>query len=831
MTGHLIASALARLGRAPFTAAANLLALALGLACFLGAYGASVYWRSGDAYQESAARTYVVGQALQAPPGSSAASLFSGRLNLSSTATLARYIRQDIPELQHVARVFRAEETSVSAGNVKFTVRAAFAEPEFLDIFAFDFVAGDPGRALSQPGGIILTQSAAQRLFGAKPALGQAILVDNKWTGTVTGVIAPIRQPSFMGEGEESVLSFEMMGAWSSSPAGLARDQKEAWLNASAYTFVVLPASMAVSNFNDRLNDLLAKRVPTAQSQMVKITAAALPLSTMATRGFDNMLEAQTGLQISAASILLVLGAIALAVAAANYANLATAHASTRTKEIGMRRVVGATSFAIMLQSWLEALILTSIAFMASLGILALVAPIIRSSAGIDILYFLTHDYLSWAVAAAIVLAVALIAGAYPAFVLAHIRPAEALQSGRSRTGPRFVASLLVVIQFASASFLLILVTVAQFQRVHLEQSVLAPREDPIIVTGDLAPAGVDFSTLQTRLAVQPSVKQASIVDIAPWSNGASVTRLARTPEDAANASVAYTKMVGGDYFGAMSLELVAGRGFAADRDATPSLSTPNDTSQPRSIIVDAILAQEMGYATPQAAIDQIVYSAGAAPARPMRIVGVVEADMMRLTGVSGDMAGTAYSYYPVFPPSAPRRAVIRIAGRDVASAVASITRTWDQLAPNTPVRIQFFDQLFEQSYRQQARTGQIFMMLGLVCFVIASVGLLGIAVHVASRRRHEVAIRKTLGSSAMGVIRLLLTDFSKPVFIGNLLAWPVGYLAAQAYLKAFAYRIDLTLTPFLLSLAITLLIAWAAVAGVVVKTASLHPAEVLRHA
>jgi putative ABC transport system permease protein len=122
-------------------------------------------------------------------------------------------------------------------------------------------------------------------------------------------------------------------------------------------------------------------------------------------------------------------------------------------------------------------------------------------------------------------------------------------------------------------------------------------------------------------------------------------------------------------------------------------------------------------------------------------------------------------------------------------------------------------------------------MFLATTAFLISSVGLLGIAVHVASRRRHEIAVRKTLGSSVTGVIRLLLTGFSIPVLIGNLLAWPLGYLAAQTYLSAFALRIDLTPAPFLLSMAITLTIAWAAVIGVVLKAASVRPAEVLRHA
>src|SRR5690606_28645493 len=147
------------------------------------------------------------------------------------------------------------------------------------------------------------------------------------------------------------------------------------------------------------------------------------------------------------------------------------------------------------------------------------------------------------------------------------------------------------------------------------------------------------------------------------------------------------------------------------------------------------------------------------------------------------------------------------------------------------PAGVQFYDDLFYRAYRQHSQISQLFILLASTAFAISSIGLIGIAVHVASRRRHEIAVRKTLGSSVTRVIRLLLTDFSIPVLIGNLLAWPLGYLAAQTYLSAFAYRIELTPSPFLVSLLITLAIAWAAVIGVVLKAASVRPAEVLRHA
>lgn len=830
MIGHSLAMALVGFRKTPLTALANMFALALGLACFLGAYGASVYWRSGDAWQRHADHTFVIGSKIDMKAGGPNLGAGFGQLGLTSTSTLARYLKQDIPEIAQVARTSVPAEAAVSTGDTKQMLHAAFADPAFLDIFALDFVAGDPRQALSRPDGVILTTSAAQRLFGSKPALGQSVLIDNTRTATVTGVIAPVRQPSFMGEGEDAALRFEMLGSWSGHPAGAAADRRDSWMQFDAYTFVVLPPSLTVDAFNQRLHALMETRIPREFTKRATITSSTLPISDMATRKYDAIIEAQLGAALSAVSILLALGAIALMVAVVNYANLATAQAVTRGKELGMRRVVGAGSFEIMLQSWLEALIQTLAAFVAALGLLALAAPAVRSFSGIDILYFLQQGGGQWLAASGIILVVAFLAGAYPAFVLSRVRPVSALRSGRSRSSSRPIANLLVMIQFASASFLLLLMITAQLQRAHIEAAVLSPREDPVLILNNLASTGVDLNTLHAQLSTQPGVKAVSAVDAPPWAEEVrggklidTVLQIGRSPAQASGANFSYAKMVGLDYFKVLNIKLLGGR-LLEERDATPV-----DPAAAKSgfIVIDALLARNLGFDKPQAAVGQTVYFA----TFPLQVVGVVEADMMRIDGIAGEGAGTLYRYYPTFPAYVAPRPIVRISAADVPAALAAITRVWDQLAPNTPANFHFFDQLFEQSYRQQARAGQLFILLGSTCFLIASIGLLGIAVHAASQRRHEIGVRKTLGASVASVVRLLLTDFSIPVLVGNLLAWPLGYLAAQTYLSAFAYRINLTAVPFVLSLAITLLIAWAAIIGVVLKAARLRPADVLRHA
>jgi putative ABC transport system permease protein len=829
MLAHYLAAALAKFRKAPVTTAANVLTLALGLACFIAAYGIATYWRSADGYHQNAERIFVVGQNLAAP-GEAAPTFVS----TSSTPTLARYLELDIPEVETAARVMALsanDAIAVTAGAERTFLTQVNVDPEILQLFDFDFISGDARHALDSPDGVVLTKSAAQRLFGDEPALGQTILLGGQAARTVTGVIAPVRQPSLMGEGADGAVRFDMLGNWSASFLGQAWDANESWPMFAAFTFVQLRTGASVEALNAQLPALLERRVPPEMLADTKMILQAFPLSEMTTRRLDNLLLQGGTLGISTISVLLGLGLLTLAVAGLNYANLATAQAMTRGKEVGMRKVLGAGRAQVMLQTWLEAMLLSAAALVLALAVLAVAAPAARASTGIDILYFLSGGAAPFGVLAGLVLVTALAAGAYPGLVLSRVRPVEALASGRSRSGPRLLARILVGMQFASASFLLILVVVTQLQRAELERVVVDARGDAVVQLGSIRSL-VDHETLRERLLQHPSIKSFTVASQAPWGvGGIAGLRLARSAEAGAASNNGFFRYVGYDYFPTLNLPVLAGRAFERDRDTTPADLFAAAEGQAPDVVIDRAFAERLGFATPQSAIDQLVYvpAPGGQGARAVRIIGVTETETSLLES-NLNLQGTVYAFAPVSPNGGPYP-LIRIAREDVAGGVAAIRQVWDELVPRMPANVRFFDELFEQSYRRYARVGQLFTLLASAAFVIASIGLLGMAVHATSRRRHEIGVRKTLGATTLGVIRLLLVDFSKPILIANLLAWPLAWLAAQAYLSAFTHRVALTPAPFAVSLALTLAIAWAAVLGEVLKAASVRPAEVLRQA
>jgi len=251
------------------------------------------------------------------------------------------------------------------------------------------------------------------------------------------------------------------------------------------------------------------------------------------------------------------------------------------------------------------------------------------------------------------------------------------------------------------------------------------------------------------------------------------------------------------------------------------------DPDAPFHIVIDERFARELGFETAESAVDQIVYM----PADPglnidiaqsLRIIGVVASRPLHISSV----VGTTSNIFFMFDQF--ETLIARIDADDVAGALAGIDRMWANIAPTMPRSRKFLDEVFDETYAVYLRVSQAFAALAAVALLIAIVGLFGMAAQIANRRLHEIGVRKTLGATTQQIAHALLIDFGKPVLIANVAAWPLAYLAAQAYLSTFMHRIVLTPVPFALSLALTLAVGGLVVAGHAVRAARTRPAAVL---
>ncbi|HZF31492.1 MAG TPA: ABC transporter permease [Gammaproteobacteria bacterium] len=831
---HYLSLALRNLRRSPVAAAVNVVTLALGLACFVGAYAFVTFWQRSEQHFANADRIAVLTTNVEVLDGS-----LSVADDTSTSVHAAKYLRAEYPAIERVARAIKlGDDATLAAGDRAVRAKAAAVDAEFLDVFDLPFVAGDAHLALGQPRSAVVTQDLAHRLFGDADPLGRAVIVQNAAEAVVTGVVGPIPEPSHLGRSAAAALPFDLLVSAdvrdtiraAARPPGAPPEDVESWLGESAITYLLLPAdgSLTFERLRAELATFAARHVPAEVARFAKIGFSAIPVRDVLGNAVDGQIFVLGGSTLSVGAMLLTLGVLVLAVACVNYANLATARAARRVREVGVRKALGAQPRQVMLQHLLEAAVLTAIALAVALVVCRLLAPPMERLVNADLGAIVAATPEFWLTIAAVAVAATVAAGAYPAFVLARVLPMRALRVSRSQLGPKALATLLVGSQFAVASFLLIAVTIAWLQNRHLLRTGLDTRSDPLVlIENDSRVTHVSTATLREELARVPQVQAVTEVGVTPWQ-GFMVMGISTSPGmDAITKSVLSTG-VGHDFFSVFEMPVLAGRTFSPEHAATDFQNREGQAVQ--AIVVDRAFAEAFGFASPESAVDQIVYvpartmAAFGETAQPFRIIGVVETRPFNFLGPKDVRA----SIYQLWTDS--RFHVARIAKSDVAGSLEGIDAAWRRLAPNVAISRRFLNDVFDKEYSTFARSANMFGGLAAMALLISVSGLFGMATLVAGRRLPEIGVRKSFGASAAQVMGLLLRSFSMPVVIANLIAWPAAYLAARAYLHLLRAPIVLTIWPFAASLLVTLAIACIAVGGQTVRAARAKPADVLRY-
>jgi putative ABC transport system permease protein len=823
MFNHYLATSLRHFRQHKLTTTINVVCLAIGLTCFFSAHWLVSSSRSADTYFPNADRIFVITQ--------KASALGSGAgVERPVTGWIAAsYLKTDFPELETIARASDGNESGedempVAAGDAKAFMHIRYADPEFLDVFALPFLAGDAKNALRQPHSAIVTEDTAKRLFGGKTqAMRRTVLIQNRYEVVITGVIAKIKSPSHMDS--DSQYRFDLLVSMDVYEARAQDDARRQmalreWAFSDVLTYVVLPrgGSLTPAMLKARLVAFGDRHVPAQATSRIEFGATPVSgINMNQTIGTDKA-------GISMKGLLYVLGALVLMISCLNYANLATAQAATHIKEVGLRRVVGASRSQLMTQHLFESG-LQSLAGLLVAAIVISVALTILQPSGLGfVVGRMLSSFAFWILLIAVWGVVTVSAGAYPAFVLSHALPIQAVRAGHAKSGSRFLSSLLVGSQFVGASFLLTAVLVMTKQNAALTRSAFEGMTDPVVILrNNIKDAGVDFDVLRAELSRQPHVVSVTGSAIAPWSAGVALATIAMTSDPAVRSWPVNNYVINHDFFSTLGLKLLAGRAF--DHEHANDVTNPEgDTTSTHNIVIDRVAAEQWGWPLAQDAVGKTIYtsSGNSAPATPLQIVGVVEPKMLTL----GGNASSLYTLSPqrAFIPS------VRISKSDVPAALAEIDAVWNKLAPNVPMKRQFADEVWNSLYRYIVMLTSGFAAIAALAIANSLLGMIGVSMLTIGRRTREIGVRKTLGASVTRILAMLLQDASKPVVIGNLIAWPLAFLAMQVYLNLFAYRTALSPLPFVLTLVVTVFIAWLAVVVQATKAARTNPAMVLRH-
>jgi putative ABC transport system permease protein len=723
-------------------------------------------------------------------------------------------------EIQESARIWGTRVRLRRGANTFYEDGFRFADPSFFDIFELDWLAGDPRRALAEPSTVVLTESLARKYFGDDSPMGQTLLLENEWPITVTGVIRDLPRDTHLSA--SAIASFDL------TDDVLGFDYAGNWSFMSFHTYALLKPGARIESVASRFGDFVARHRRPGDGVATMI---ATPLT-------DVHLDGRQGELTPPASVasLTTFGAVALCImliACMNFTNLATARATQRAREVGMRKALGAARAQLVVQFLGEAILYVAVAMLLAMALVEVLLPPFNAFTGAGIEFDYLRDLRVPAVLAGLVVLVGLTAGTYPALYLAAFDPAQVLRGDATRgaAGARLRGAL-VVVQFA-ISIVLLVVTATIYRQTEFARNLDRgfETEQIVVLTGSAKDGmGAGFGALRQRLLENPEITAV----ISGSMRGAGARRVRAEGGDPGGLEL-LTKGVDFGFFEAHGIELVAGRTFAEQYGADDFVLPTNDNLHTTgAYVLNELAARELGW-TPEEALGKWFETDFAADfSRSVRgpIVGVVKDTYMRSVrervqplvyfAAARTWADAATPWFT--------DASVRVTGRRVADTLAYIDAAWAELEPNQPLTRYFLDDSFAALYDNEERQARMFGAFALLAVVIACLGLFGLASFTTERRTKEIGIRKTLGGSMWDVVSLLTADFSKLVLIANLLAWPVAYLLMQRWLAGFAYRIDLGAWVFVGSGLAALAIAWLTVGTVAARAAAAKPVTSLRH-
>ncbi|HVT86287.1 MAG TPA: ABC transporter permease [Chitinophagaceae bacterium] len=716
------------------------------------------------------------------------------------SAAYAPALLNDFPDaIQSAVRVMHDNDL-ISYQDISFNEKNVFlTDANFFTVFSFKLIKGDPATVIKDPNSIVLTESSAKKYFGADDPIGKILQFNKNQELKVTGVCKDVPVNSH--------LQFDMV-----IPLEILRPMQPDWFtnfpNNTLFTYIQLKPGADPDQLEKRFPAFMDKYMGKYYAESGhKMGLIAKPLSKIyfATDAFDNVKHGNKSMVYIFMSIAILI----LVIACINFVNLATARATDRSKEVGLRKVLGAVKKQLIGQFILESVLFATVACLLSIGLLELLMPAYTGLLGYKLPAIWSNPWIYVFVIGAI-LVIGLLAGSYPALLLSSFSPIESLK-GKLKVGKggAFFRKTLVVFQFGISVLLIIGVVVIMNQMNYVKNTDLGfNKEQTMIVRFDNLDISRKKKQFKNELLAIPSVQNVSLMSGEP--GGFHDTYSFEAEADPAEKYLFNTEFTDLDFVKTLGLRIIAGR----------NLSESFGTDSTNAVLINRTAATKLGY-TPEQSIGKWIRNISKDSLR-RTIVGVVE----------------DYHYVSLKTPIGPlvispgrdnRLALIKIRSANLKSTVNDIKKAYADAAPDYPFEYSFLDDRFDQLYRAEARQESVLSIFSVIAIFVACLGLFGLASYTAIKRTKEVGVRKVLGSSVQNIVLLLSKDLLKPVLFGALIAIPVGYYAMNKWLQGFAYRINFHWWMFAIAVIVAILIALLTVGVQAVKAAIANPVKSLR--
>lgn len=771
----------------------NISGLAVGMACFILI---SLYIRSElsyDNFHENGDRIYRI---IQRQPGN----IYIGSDYFAVTPGIfAPALTADFPEIETAARINDVSRGLIKKGNKSFYENGIYTDGNFFDVFSLEIVKGTGKAALNDPYSIILSEKLAAKYFGEENPIGENISFNEADEFVIRAVFKDVPANSH--------LKFDYIVSWKimeTDPNTLRQINR--WSSSSYYTYVVLSPNTDIQNLTTKLNMYYKRKSEKPDSKNVWIFQALSDIHLKSDFNFD--IAERT--DINHLYLFMGIGVLILAIACINYMNLATSRSSKRSKEIGVRKVIGANRINLIKQFIGESLSLSLLSLLAALILVILLLPLFNFYTGKELDFNPAGNYSFLIYLVVLTLFIGVTAGSYPAVFLSSFRPSEVLKSSGSKTsGGAVFRNILVVFQFSAAVLLIAGTLTINKQLKFLKSRDLGFDKDNVLVVG-LYDRNLrnSLQIVKNELLKDPNIKNVSFSKCLPSNiNSKNKMKVENNEGEMIDISI-YTGAVDYNFINLYGLEIIEGRNFSQDFKTDPN----------HAIIVNEELVKRMGWKKP---LRKKVTFWGA---KDGEVIGIVKDFHFYSLHEKIEPAvfylDLKYSSY----------ASIKFDPKNYTSVLAHVKNVIEKNSLYHPFTYFYLDENYFKNYQSEKKLGEIFIYFSLISIFIACLGLFGLSAFITERRTREIGIRKTLGADVTNIFELLLKEFTGYIFYALLIGLPAAYYFCQKWLLNFAYHTSFDFLIILVTGLFLILTAFFTISYHTIKTAYINPIEVIKY-
>lgn len=785
----------------------NILGLAIGLCCFLLITMYVVDETSFDKFNKKADRIYRINSDIR----------FGGTdLVLPVTSDImGATLKKDYPQVEEFTRIYASSGAKlIKKGNEYINEGAvAHADSTIFRVFTLPAIAGDVNTALNEPNTVVITESTAKKYFGSTDAIGKTIETNDN-TSTLYKVTAVIKDIP-----QNSHFNFDFLFSMDNVDYGWNN-----YLSHNFYTYLLLTPGTDYKEFEKKFLEYTERYVIPQAKQLMQISSISdfekagnklqyslIPVTKIHLYS-DRQFELSAGGNIQYVYIFSVVAIIILLIACINFMNLATARSANRAREVGIRKVLGTEKRQLIAQFLSESTLMVFIGLALAVVLAALILPLFNNIANKSLTLTTLFSWKFIPVLILLPFVVGLMAGSYPAFFLSAFKPIEVLK-GKLKLGSKSggFRSVLVVVQFA-ASIILIIGTIIIFRQLnYIQTKNLGFNKDQVLIINDAYALDQKTQAFKNEMLQVPGVISGTFSGFLPVTNSSRNDNTFSTQPtmDSKNGFNMQVWRIDYDYLSTMGMQIGKGRNFSKDFGSDSS-----------AIILNETAAKIMGYDDP---IGKKVYTFNDdLSVRTYEVIGVVKnfhfETLKQNIGPLSFRLGRSTGL-----------ASFKVESAKIPAILKQAQAKWKAMAPGMPFSHRFLDESFDEMYRTERRVSSIALTFAVLAVFVACLGLFGLASFIAEQRTKEIGIRKVLGLSVEGIVKLLSKDFLKLVLIAFVLGSPFAWWAMHTWLQDFAYRVDISWWVFALAGVLALMIAMITVSFQAIKAALSNPIKSLR--